>query len=298
MKRYIIALALLSTLTLSSCSREDDLRDTSSIVDVNTPQNDFDIWLQDNYMDPYNIAFEYRYNDILIDMEPALIPARYDEAILLAKLVKHLTLDVYDELTGSPEFMRGFFPKIIQLIGSPSYNADGSIVLGEAEGGKAMFLYNVNGLANIYSNKNIDKLNDSYFHTMHHEFAHILHQTKPYSKSYETISSSLYVGNNCFETYKTDESALKVGFITPYSATNSDEDFVEIISTYVTSTPQVWADKLSVAGKVGKPIIISKLDIIRDYLLVQWNIDIDELRDIVMSRQAEPTLWNFDYSLE
>ncbi len=298
MKRYIIALTLLAGITLSSCSREEELRPTSSIVDVNTPQNDFDGWLQTNYMDTYNIAFEYRYNDILIDMEPALVPARFDEAILLSKLVKFLTLEVYDELTGDTEFMRKYFPKIIQLIGSPSYNADGSIVLGEAEGGKAMFLYNVNGLGDIYARKDIETLNESYFHTMHHEFAHILHQTKPYPKSYETFSSSLYVGNNCFETYTTPESALEVGFITPYSATNADEDFVEILSTYVTSTPEVWAEKMKVAGSVGEPILTSKLDIIRDYLVVQWGFNIDDLRDIVMDRQEDSTLWNFDNSLE
>lgn len=50
------------------------------------------------------------------------------------------------------------------------------MVLGTAEGGMKITLYNVN---DINPDKiDINLLNEYYFQTMHHEFAHILHQTK------------------------------------------------------------------------------------------------------------------------
>ncbi len=298
MKKYIfalVAIALCANFSIS-CSSSEELNADSSIVDVATPANEFDEWLEANFLEDYNIQLAYRYSDIIVDMESALIPADYEESILLSKLILHLALGVYDELTGSFDFMVAYFPKLIQLIGSPSYNYDGSVVLGEAEGGKTIYLYDVNTLSSVYSQNSIDALNDSYFHTMHHEFAHILHQTKLYSTEYETISSSLYVGSDCFTTYTTDASALEVGFITPYSATNSDEDFVEILSTYITNTEAYWDSLMDIAGDVGEPIITQKLDIIRNYMLTSWGIDMDELRDIILRRQTE--VWDFDYSLD
>ncbi len=310
MKKYIFALlaSILGVASLSvSCSSGDELDANSSIVDVATPSNEFDKWLDVNLLKKYNIQLAYRYKDTIVDMEPALIPADYNESILLSKLIIHLVLEVYDELMGSNDFMVAYFPKLIQLIGSPSYNNDGSVVLGEAEGGKTIYLYDVNTLSSVYNLNSIDALNDSYFHTMHHEFAHILHQTKLYSSEYETISSSLYVGSDCFTTYDDDEKttvpwlsgeekALKVGFITPYSATNADEDFVEILSTYVTNSQDYWDSLMTTAGDVGEPIITQKLDIIRNYLLTSWGIDMDELRSIILRRQTE--VWNLDYSLD
>ncbi len=295
MKRYIIALLLAATL-VASCSRDKALDPNSTIVDTATPANEFDLWLESNFLENYNIQYAYRYNDIIVDREKVLIPASYEESILLSKLIMHLVLEVYDELTGSHEFMVAYFPKLIQLIGCPAYNADGSFVLGEAEGGKAIFLYDVNNLSNIYKMHNIALLNDSYFHTMHHEFAHILHQTKLYSPEYETISSSLYVGNDCFSTYPSEDKALKAGFITPYSSTNSDEDFVEILSTYITNSQEYWDSKMEIAGKTGEPILSQKLDIIRNYLLQSWDIDMDKLRSIILDRQT--SVWDFDTNLE
>lgn len=50
------------------------------------------------------------------------------------------------------------------------------MVLGTAEGGMKITLYNVNDINPDQIDINL--LNDYYFQTMHHEFAHILHQTK------------------------------------------------------------------------------------------------------------------------
>lgn len=310
MKKYIIALLSLvvGTLCLTSCAKEE-LSAESQIYDVATPKNEFDYWLKENFLDKYNISVEYRYNDILADINYSLTPADYNQSILLAKLTLHLMMETYDDVTGSPEFIRKYFPKVIQFIGCPAYNDDGSVVLGTAEGGKMMTLYSINNLMDTYAAQDADKLNDLYFHTMHHEFAHILHQTKPYSTDYSMMTSVLYVGSSCFQEYQTDEQALQLGLITRYSGTNSDEDFVETLSTYITVSPEAWKARMDIAGAAtgetdaegnpichpGKAIITRKLEIIRNYLADSWNIDIDELRSVVLSRQTE--IWDYDYSL-
>ena len=63
------------------------------------------------------------------------------------------------------------------------------MVLGTAEGGKKITLYNVNDL-NV-KKINIEKLNNYYFETMHHEFAHILHQKRNFDPSFNRISEEI-----------------------------------------------------------------------------------------------------------
>lgn len=175
MKKNIILLmtAVFGVFVLAGCS-EDDLKKTSAVLDSPTVENDFDRWLAKNYLEPYNIDFKYRFKDVLGDMDYNLTPADYGQAIKLAKLTLHLTLQVYDEVTGNRQFISENFPKIVHVIGSPAYNENNNIVLGVAEGGKMMTLYQVNIIDYLLSTKNIAQLNELFFKTMHHEFGHIL----------------------------------------------------------------------------------------------------------------------------
>ena len=173
---------MLAAFLLISCS-EEKLDPNSQIFDSSVEQNEFDEWLVENYITPYNIEFKYRMEYIESDMNYYLVPAEYDKSIQIAKLMIHLCLQAYDDVTGSKEFIKTYFPKMIHIIGSPAYRNNGTMVLGTAEGGLKITLYMINSLQ-----LDPDYLNEYYFHTMHHEFAHILHQTKPYSSDFEMIS--------------------------------------------------------------------------------------------------------------
>lgn len=296
MKKNIILLmtAVFGVFVLAGCS-EDDLNKTSAVLDSPTVENDFDRWLAKNYMEPYNIDFKYRFKDVLGDMDYNLTPADYGQAIKLAKLTLHLTLQVYDEVTGSRQFISENFPKIVHVIGSPVYNENNNIVLGVAEGGKMMTLYQVNIIDYLLSTKNIAQLNELFFKTMHHEFGHILHQTRPYSTDFNAVTPSSYVGDACFTTYQTDRAARQAGFITRYSSKAPDEDFVEQLSLYVTSTAAEWEAILAQGGSAGRPLLEQKNDIMRAYMLSTWDINIDELRKVVLRRQNE--IWSLDYNI-
>jgi substrate import-associated zinc metallohydrolase lipoprotein len=286
---YILALAAL--LNFAACS-EDDL-DSKSIFDTTPPERtEFDNWLIQNFTIPYNIEFKYRMEDIESSITHDLVPADMENSQKMAKLVKHLWLETYDEISGV-HFTRKYIPKVIHLVGSAAWNNNNTKVVGSAEGGLKVTLYEINDLV-----IDIDVLNENYFHTMHHEFAHILHQTKDYDTDYKEISSADYIGINWYQ--RDDRDARILGFVTPYSMQEANEDFVELFSTYILSTKEQWAAIMAEAGsdteddevvradKVkGDVIIARKLKIVRDYMQDSWGIDIDKLRDITLRRANE-----------
>ena len=282
MIKYIKYLSvMLAAFLLVSCG-EEKLDPNSQILDSNVEMNEFDEWLLDNYVTPYNIEFIYRMEYIESDMNYYLVPAQYEKSVQIAKLMIHLCLQAYDEVTGDKEFIRTYFPKMIHIIGSAAYRNNGTMVLGTAEGGLKITLYMINSLQ-----LDPDYLNEYYFHTMHHEFAHILHQTKPYSSDFEMISGTDYVKDTWNDAFKNDADAQQHGFITPYAASEANEDFVELLSTYITNTPKFWSDMLKTAGKDGSAIIEQKFDIVYNYMKNTWGIDLNDLRDVILKRQGE-----------
>ena len=66
-----------------------------------------------------------------------------------------------------------------------------------------------------------------------------------------------------------------------------NEDFAEIYATYITNTPEGWQLILNQAGENGSAILNQKLDLMKTYFKDNWDLDMDELRDIVLRRSAE-----------
>ena len=151
-KQIIYSLLALTTVCLGACNNNDEIDTANSIFSTEPlERNAFDYWLLDNYTYPYNIDFMYRMKDIESDHKYNLVPADYDKAVALSKIIKHVWMDAYVELAGM-DFLRVYVPKTFHLIGSPAYESSGNMVLGTAEGGKKITLYNVNDL-------NIKKIN-------------------------------------------------------------------------------------------------------------------------------------------
>ncbi|MEA4982427.1 MAG: substrate import-associated zinc metallohydrolase lipoprotein, partial [Paludibacter sp.] len=205
----------LSLLLLISCSKEDEFG--PSIFDVDdhlvegSASYEFDSWLRQAYLQPYNLDFRYRMQDVGSDMDYNLVPTSFEKAQQMAKLVKYLWFDVYGTVVG-PEFLKENGPRIIHLIGSPAYNPiSGTILLGTAEGGLKVTLYRCNEL----DPTDVDMMNEYYFKTMHHEFAHILHQKRLYPVEFGLISQGKY--NPLGWQYKTDSEAATLGFVSPYA---------------------------------------------------------------------------------
>lgn len=300
MKLKYFLLAAVAMVTVA-CS-EDDLESESIFQDhAVVEQNDFDRWLKVNYVDSFNIMFKYKFEFKESDKDYNLAPADYDKAVALAKLTKYMWLESYKSVMGL-DFIRTYCPKVMHLVGSPAYNEDGSIVLGTAEGGMKITLYNVNNLD--LDKLDLELLNRWYFHTMHHEFAHILHQTKNYPTEFNEVTKDSYQSNS-WVNLKDSVTAWQMGYITPYASMETQEDFVEILSTYITSTQAYWDYVLERAdpswldksehplmeeyasftvGVNGKQAITQKLEIVREWLKTAWGVDIDDLRAEVLYR--------------
>lgn len=174
-----------------------------------------------------------------------------------------------------------------------------TVTLGLAEGGLKVSLFNVNGM-NVNS---FASLNEYYFHTMHHEFTHILHQTKTYPKEFDQLSVGYYDALG----WQSRDSRVtaSLGFVTPYASSQPREDFAEVISNYITMTDAEWTSLLETASEPwednglggaiygdagndqidGRALIEQKLDIARTWLRDAWQLDLEALRAEVQSRQ-------------
>jgi substrate import-associated zinc metallohydrolase lipoprotein len=294
-----MALICITGLFLTACTPEEEFG--KSIFDVNIQDNPtsasyhFDQWLKEAYLKPYNLDFRYKLQDVASDLDYNLVPTQFDKSVQMAKLVKYLWFDVYSAVAG-PDFLKENGPRIIHLIGSPAYNPiSGTMLLGTAEGGIKVTLYRCNDIDPY----DIDLMNEFYFRTMHHEFAHILHQKRNYPLEFGLISKGKY--NPLGWQYKTDSEAATLGFVTPYAGSQNREDFVEVIANFLIKSDQQWNDLLKLAslpgvdiygntlpddGLDGKAIILQKLAIVRKWLKDSWNIDLDSLRSEIITRQA------------
>ena len=299
MKRLFKYTLLAAFSLLAVACSEDDLSDQSVITNSVNEPTEFDAWLEQNYRAPFNIRFLYRYEDIESDMSYDLVPAREIYSRIMAKMVRFLWLDPYTEVTNA-HFMRNHSPRLMQIIGSGAYNQNNTLLLGTAEGGQKITLYVGNWLERfmtIHYNNGVDEKegywveildpdegNYYYMHTIHHEFAHILHQKKMYPLDFNTISQGDYVAQ---WTSISEEEAAQKGFVSRYGSSAQAEDFVEVFSYYLTWSPEVWDAKVAQGGEIGGARIERKIAIVKSYMKDTWGIDMDELRAVLARRYAE-----------
>ncbi len=304
MKKVLFSILALTALIMSSCKEELNSKSIFPYVDETLDPSSYsyqlDSFVKREFLNVYNVEFRYRMQDISSDMNFNLVPAEYDKCITMAVLTKYLWWDVYKAQTGSEEFLKTYGPRILCMIGAAGHNATGSVTLGVAQGGLKVTLHAVNYI----DPSNVSTLNEYYFKTMHHEFSHILHQTKTYPAEFRTISAGYYKPNGWEE--RSDQEARSLGFTGNYGSSQEREDFVEIIANYIVKTPDEWQTMMSDASKGwkqdddgtihqlekdedgvdGVATIEQKLTICRTWLREEWGIDLDALREEVQERQA------------
>lgn len=315
-KKYIkAAFVAIIAMGFTACG-EDDL-DPESVFPVETDELDpesasyqLDKFLEDNYLKVYNLQFRYRMQDVGADMNYNLVPATYENSVDMAVLTKYLWFDVYAKCVNE-NFLKEYGPRIIHLIGSPAYNPyNGTMILGLAEGGLKVSLFRINYM----DVTDFNTLNEFYFKTMHHEFAHILHQTKTYPNEFNQISTAYYDPMGWQD--RNMNVCYSLGFTSDYASSESREDFAETIANYITKTDEQWEEMLNLAdygweqqydkdnmpaededgkplckqvddfdGVDGRAIILQKVDIARQWFRDAWGMDLDALRAEVQYRQ-------------
>ncbi|MDE5650039.1 MAG: hypothetical protein K2I35_03345, partial [Duncaniella sp.] len=235
-KIFGLAVLAISALGFTACSSDEPDTSKSVITTGNTEKNDFDRWLTANFNEPYNIDFKYRYEDIEGDFDYYLVPARYEDAITMAHLVKYLCVETYNEVAGT-DFTCRYFPKMFYTVGEWEYKNNGTFILGTAEGGRKIFLAGLNYLPQCLGNAEL--LNYYYFKTIHHEFTHILNQTKTIPVAFQTITYDTYVADLWSES-PYNSGYMTRGYVSSYAQHSYTEDFAEVLSIYITNNEAYW----------------------------------------------------------
>lgn len=284
---WVVLIAVL----LSACKKEEplnaaDVDNISGLGGDTWAQGPIDKWIFDNLTTPYNIAVKYKWDQSEIELNKTVVPVKEEQVIPVMSAIKQAWIDVYEAEAGS-FFVKKYTPKFFILEGSGSYNPDGTTTLGTAEGGRKVVLYQLN----YFRTKGMPGYvpSDSFvikevFHTIHHEFGHILHQNVMYPLEYKRITVGLYTTN---WNNVSDAEARQDGFITPYSMSGPDDDFVEMISIMLTEG-KAGFDRIvnSITGTSpngttaaeAKSRLRQKEALIVDYFKTVWKIDFYSLQ--------------------
>ena len=274
MKKTFLNIAVLAFVTYVMIACSSKVEDLSPKVDglggeVLTKQP-VDVWIDNTFTKPYNIEVKYRWDPYEIPLNKTLVPPLVSKVQPTMEAVKAIWIDPYEAEAGA-DFIKKFCPKQYVLVGSLNWNNNGTVVLGTAEGGRKVTLYEINE----FDKKNVAGVKRM-LHTIHHEFGHILHQNILYPLPFKQITPGSYTSN----WYNvSDAEALSLGYITPYSMSGPDEDFVEILATMLVEGKPAY-DKMvnSNPNAAAKAALRQKEQIVIDYMKKTYNIDFRSLQ--------------------
>lgn len=200
-----IATAALVCLA-TSCSTDDELSPGSNLNTTPLTRTPLDTWIYDNFTKPYNIEIIYRWSESLVDESRYLYPPTLDSIKPALNIVRKLWIEPYSAVA-KPYTVEKTAPRQIVLVGGRNVNPSGTILLGLAESGKRISLFEID-LLNKKSRGQITQ----FIHTIQHEYVHILNQTKPFDEeAYGQITPEGYTAQWFNETTANSRAA---GFIT------------------------------------------------------------------------------------
>ena len=275
-------------LTLS-CTK-DEISSESIFKDEDQNNTEFDSWLQRNYVEPYNIRFEYRMPDRETSFNYWVSPPNIKESIMIAKLIKFTTLEAMVEMMSSGDetedpalFVKSYFPKVLFLVGSFEISSSGSTALASAENGLQI---NILGVNFFEYHKDAERIAG----TMLHEFTHILDGIHGSPAEFKDITLSDYVGDRY--TSLTDDPYQK-GFVSNYARSHYSEDVAETGGRLISLTEAEREAMIAKAGPVGGPLMRKKFDMLKKWLKDSYGVDTDRWSEIYHRRIAQ--LDNLDW---
>lgn len=282
MKKYKIckiATVLTVLLVATSCKNSDDVGESQ--IDTSTPVlNDLDIWLRQEFVTPYNIEIQYKWDINETDVERYLHPPLESSVQPVAEALLRTWIEPHNAL-GGEDFIKKIAPKFFTLVGSFNYNPNSpTITLGLAEAGVKISLFNIDFLdfTDIESIKQPLK-------TVQHEYGHILNQTYPYDPVYGLVNPENYTAQ-WFN--RTDAEARELGYITAYASSDESEDFVEMVSEILTHSKNDFdAIVDGITDEDAKENIRIKEALVVEYYQETFGIDLYELQALTEKAALE-----------
>lgn len=269
---------LLAILGLFACDNGESVG--PSQIDTDTPQlSELDIWLRDNFVTPYNIEIQYKWNENEVDLNRFLYPPQEENVKPLMEIVKAIWIDPFIS-QGGEDFIKRIAPRQFTLVGGYNFNPSGTITLGIAEGGTKITLFNVDQLdtSDLQATRR-------YFRTLQHEYGHILNQNNPYDPAFGEVNPENYTAQ-WFN--RSIGEAREMGYITDYASSSESEDFVEMIATMlINSKDEYDAIVESISNEEAKAAIRIKEAMVVEYFAKEFDIDFYALQEEAYQRTLE-----------
>ena len=282
MRSLKIFTAILGLSLAVACGKEE--LSGSIFQDPEERTSEFDLWLQRNYVDPFNIRFEYRMPDRETNFSYWVSPPNVRESIMIAKLLKFTTIEAMIEMMASDDenvdpalFVKSYFPKVIFLVGSFEISNTGTTNLASAENGLQINILGVNFFT-------VEKDAVRIAGTMLHEFTHILDGIYACPAKYKDVTPDGYVGSR-YSTLGNDY--LQNGYVSNYARSSVAEDIAETCGRLISLTDAEWEAMYAAAGSEAGAKLRMKHEIVRKWLLDSYGVDARKWSEIYHRRISE-----------
>lgn len=269
---FYAGFSVLLLAAASSCRKSETLDVDMSRYNVDNPApTELDNWIMSNLTDPYNIQLVYRFERSFTDVGKDISPVALDKVKPTAEAIINIFLKTYEKVAGA-EFIKKYTPKQFVLYGSPSYNSNGSITLGTADGGRRVVLYELNDIDFTRAEQVSRKMR-----TIHHEFTHIVNQMIAIPPEFKQVTKADY-NEDWTGSANTAELAASLGFVSRYARSQYTEDFAEM-TAHLLVEGQLWFDAYAkAAGPDAEEKLKRKEALVVDYFKQYFNINFRELQ--------------------
>lgn len=277
---------LILVVLLAGCYDKEELNEPVKDTD-SEPTTALDIYIQENFTDPYQIAIRYRFVDRYVDPGERVAPPRLEVVRPMLDFIEKFWIDPYLEVPNGEDFFKKHVPAELIFLGGFIYNPDGTVTLGTADAGARITFTNVNAI-----DEDDVAWRDLQLQTVYHEFAHIVHQRYNLPTAFETISQEGYTSSGSWFTL-TDQEALTRGFVSPYATSSPNEDFAETVAFYMFDTEffETYIEEEEdcetaecIARNEGRAMIREKLNAIAAHYEQVTEVSLEDLREAVQSR--------------
>lgn len=324
--KNILAIAALGLLTVA-CSNDDSLNEKSVLpTEDSRLLNEVDTYLFETFTKPYNIDVNYRWDRNIYgdsrDNSRNLYPPKLENVKPAFEMVDHVWIKSYTEVAGEA-FVKELRPVQLLAAGGYAYNDDGTRTLGLASGGVQVTLYEVDLLQDQIESA------QQFIHTIQHEYIHIINQKQEfnqpefsarnrgdYTTQWMELPSDL-IGNEFRqengERWDINAYGNILGFVTGYSRSNTIEDFAEVASYLLSTTPEDFQAMLAQIQRYdnmtqaqrnsyglnediykpgGAAKILYKVGLVKEYFSREFDIDFDELCRVAVRNAADSPMLN------
>ena len=315
MKIKITKIAFILSFILSCVACSEDKLSGNSVIDENKTQieaTELDNWILNNITKPYGIEVIYRWEKNSNSDGVYIYPPKIEKVRAVLEAVKELGLDTYLlKEVGGKDFLLGRLPIKLYLYGGGNPDENGVERLYNPQLTAAeMCIYNVNE----FEPTDFDKV-FVLMRSVHHQLAKRLMQFVSYDRdkfyaisghrytgTTESIAAPLGYAKTGKERFGLDNYANKRGFYTMLSFLSAEDDFAEIISSTLTSTPKEVYDAGVAASTPDTDVdpevnaryakeaeqaykeFIAKQTFVNEYVQKEWHINLKQMQVISVRR--------------